>query len=334
MYNPLSYLFLYFIVIHFENLSSINSFHCYIYILLLFKVISVIIVSLLVSYYNEYIGYDSRRDIRGKAMMNFLKGIIVGIGGISPGLSGSVLLIIFGLYQKALEAISTLFTHFKENILFLFPLVTGMGVGVLSFSNILDHLLEYYEMPTRFAFLGLILGTIPLLWKEVTKKDFSTIYYYIVIVFALLGTWAFTINSDSFEQIHDPTWIQSIILGVLVVATAIIPGIDPAVTLSTFGYYEVYVSALADIDLSILLPMLIGVIVGGIVISYIMTRLFNRWYTATFSVIFGLFLSMIPNMLNESCVLGLNGLSVISIVVMILGFGVSYYLGTIESSKS
>ena len=107
-----------------------------------------------------------------------------------------------------------------------------------------------------------------------------------------------------------------------------------AVTLSTFGYYEVYVSALADIDLSILLPMLIGVIVGGIVISYIMTSLLNRWYTATFSVIFGLFLSMIPNMLNESCVLGLNGLSVISIVVMILGFGVSYYLGTIESSKS
>lgn len=35
-------------------------------------------------------------------MITFLKGLIVGIGGIAPGLSGSVLLVIFGLYQKLL----------------------------------------------------------------------------------------------------------------------------------------------------------------------------------------------------------------------------------------
>ena len=50
-------------------------------------------------------------------MKNFLKGIIVGIGGIAPGLSGSVLLVIFGLYQKTIDAIGTLFKNFKKNIL-------------------------------------------------------------------------------------------------------------------------------------------------------------------------------------------------------------------------
>ena len=50
-------------------------------------------------------------------MITFLKGLIVGIGGIAPGLSGSVLLVIFGLYQKTINAIATLFKDFKKNIL-------------------------------------------------------------------------------------------------------------------------------------------------------------------------------------------------------------------------
>ena len=60
-------------------------------------------------------------------MLNFLKGIVVGIGGIAPGLSGSVLLVILGLYQKTITAIGTLFKDFKRNLIFLFPLFLGLG---------------------------------------------------------------------------------------------------------------------------------------------------------------------------------------------------------------
>ena len=66
-------------------------------------------------------------------MINFLKGIVVGVGGIAPGLSGSVLLVIFGLYEKTVNAIGTIFKNFKENLKFLVPLVCGFGVGVLLF---------------------------------------------------------------------------------------------------------------------------------------------------------------------------------------------------------
>ena len=110
-------------------------------------------------------------------------------------------------------------------------------------------------------------------------------------------------------------------------ATAIIPGIDPAVFLSTLGLYRAYVAALADFDLAILLPMLIGLGVGAVVISFGMSTLFKRFYTATYSVIFGIFLSMIPNILSENCVLGFNSMSVISIFLLIVGFFVSYLLG-------
>ena len=260
-------------------------------------------------------------------MNTFLKGIVAGIGGISPGLSGSVLLIIFGLYQKTLDALATLFKDFKRNIRFLLPLLLGMGIGVLAFSKVLDFLLEYHEIPTRFAFLGLILGTVPLFYKEVKKNGFSPVYYAVIALSAILGYLFFTANPDSFPQVTDPSLPQCIVLGVAVVATAIVPGVDPAVLLSTLGLYELYVTSLANFDLSVLLPMLIGVAVGAVVISATMSALFRRFYTATFSVVFGLFLSMIPNMLTPECVLRFDAVSALSVTVMALGFLLSYYLG-------
>ena len=265
-------------------------------------------------------------------MKNFLKGIVVGLGGVAPGLSGSVLLIIFGLYQKVLDALGLLFRDFKKNVQFLFPVVSGMFVGVLLFSKVLNFFLTTFEMPTRFCFLGLILGTIPLLFKEVKKNGFGKGYYVVVLLSAALGTWMFTVNPNAFPQVTDPTLFQSIILGVAVAATAIIPGVDPAVLLSTLGYYEMYVGALANIQLSILIPMAGGLALGAIGISLGMSLLFRYFYTASFSVIFGIFLSMIPNMLNESCVLGWNVQSAVSVLLVILGIYISYYLGKLEDN--
>ena len=266
-------------------------------------------------------------------MINFLKGIVVGLGGVAPGLSGSVLLIIFGLYQKTLDVLGTLVVNFKKNVRFLLPLVAGMFLGVLLFSKVIDFFLSSYEMPTRFCFLGLILGTVPLFYKEVKKDGFSAKYYLVILLAAILGTWMFTLNPGAFPQVNDPTLLQSVILGVAVAATAIVPGVDPAVFLSSLGFYEMYVRSLANFDLTVLLPMLIGLGAGAVGISFGMSVLFKKFYTVTFSAIFGMFLSMIPNMLSEQCVLGMNMASAVSIVVMIVGFGVSYYLGDIEKNN-
>ena len=262
-------------------------------------------------------------------MKNFLKGIIVGIGGIAPGLSGSVLLVIFGLYQKTIDAIGTLFKNFKKNILFLVPLFLGFGVGILLFSKVIDFFLSNFEMQTRFTFLGLVIGTIPLFYNEVKKEWFSNKYYAIIIISAILGIYLFTVNKGSFPQIENPNLLQSILLGVAVAASSIIPGVDSAVILSTLGLYELYVTSLANFNLGILIPAGIGLVFGALIISFIISKLIKNYYTITFSIIFGLFISIIPNVLNENCILMLNAKSFISILLMIIGFGVSYYLGDI-----
>ena len=78
----------------------------------------------------------------------------------------------------------------------------------------------------------------------------------------------------------------------------------------------------------------VPVAVGAVVISFVMSRLFRRFYTGTYCVIFGIFLAMIPNMLSESCVPGWDGKTVLSFLLMLLGFGLSFYLGDPEGNNA
>lgn len=266
-------------------------------------------------------------------MKTLLKGIIVGIGGIAPGLSGSVLLVIFGLYQKTINAISTLFKNFKKNIMFLIPLILGFGIGVLIFSKAVDFFLNNFEIQTRFTFLGLVLGTIPLFFREVKKEGFSKKYYIFIATAACVGIALFSLNKGAFPQIENPNLFQSVLLGIAVAASSIVPGVDSAVILSTFGLYELYVSSLANLNFSVLIPAGIGLVIGAFAISIIMNTLVKNFYTATFSIIFGLFISIIPSVLNERCTLAWNIDSIISILFFILGFIISFYLSDVQKNN-
>lgn len=267
-------------------------------------------------------------------MKTFLRGIIVGIGGIAPGLSGSVLMVILGLYQKTINAIATIFNFkkLKENFLFLFPLFAGFGVGIILFSKVVDYLLENYEMYTRFAFLGLVIGTVPMFYREVKKEGFRPNYYIVIALAALAGLALFFFNGDLFPAITDPNLFQSVLLGVAVAGSFIVPGVDSAVILSSLGLYELYVSSIADFNLTILIPAGFGLVISALMISFIMNLLIKHFYTMTFSIIFGLFISIIPNVLGDGFSLGMNADTIFSILLAVLGFVVSYFLGDIEGN--
>ena len=265
-------------------------------------------------------------------MINFLKGIIIGIGGIAPGLSGSVMLVIFGLYDKTISAIGNLFKDIKNNVKFLFPLLIGFGVGILLFSKIIDFFINNYEMYTRYTFLGLVLGTIPMFYKEVKKNGFSNKYYIIMIVSFIVGISIFFLSGNKIEQITNPNLLQSVLLGVAVAGSSIVPGIDSAVILSSLGLYELYVSSIANMNFPVLIPAAFGLLIGAFIISFIINKLITKCYTLTFSIIFGLFLSIIPTVLNDSCYLGLNINSLVSLLFCILGFGVSTFMGNLKNN--
>lgn len=267
-------------------------------------------------------------------LKNFIKGIISGIGGIVPGLSGSVLMVLLGVYEQTIRALGTLLTDFKKNIRFLAPLLLGMLCGVLLFSRAVDYLLECYEFQTRYAFLGLVLGTVPLFYRQIGKQGFPKHCYAVILCAVAAGFLIFGVNRSYFPPIQQPNFLQSMLMGVTVAASSIVPGIDSAVILSTFGFFELYVGALAEFDLLVLLPAVLGLVVGAVVISAGMNLLLKKAYTTTFSVLFGLFLSIIPNMLNESCTIHsfTDGLG--AIFFGLAGCLLSYYLGDIQTNNA
>lgn len=265
-------------------------------------------------------------------MINFFKGIIVGIGGITPGLSGSVLLVILGLYKKTLDSIGALFTDFKRNFSFLFPLFLGFGTGIFLFGKIINYLLSYYETYTRFTFLGLILGTIPIFYKEVKKNCFDKKFYFLILFSFILGVKLF-LHNNLFPTIYDPTLFQSFLLGIIVAISTTIPGLDGAVVLSTLGLYKIYVNSIANIDINILIPAGLGLILGVLIISKIMNKLIDKYYTLTFSIIFGLFLSLIPNILTQNCSFSFSFQSFFYIIFLLIGFFISSFLSKLNSNN-
>lgn len=268
-------------------------------------------------------------------LKNFFKGIVVGIGGIAPGLSGSVLMVILGLYERVVGAVSSIFKHFKKNVLFLFPLLLGMGVGVLLFSKVVDFLLENYAFQTRYAFMGLILGTIPLFYKEVRKNGFAKRYYILMVAAAGLGFFFFGFNRHLFPTITEPNLWQSVLLGVAVAGSSIVPGVDGAAIMSAFGLYELYVRSLAELNLQILIPAAGGLIVGAVVISMVMNLLLKRFYTGVFSTIFGLFLSVIPTVvMQESCVITTASEGFEAVGYAVVGVLISLYLGDVKRNNA
>ena len=102
-------------------------------------------------------------------ILNFCIGILIGAGAILPGISSGVLCVIFGIYEKLVNSVLNFFKDTKNNFKFLFPIVSGSFVGIIALGNVLKFLFTTFPTPTKFAFIGLIVGEVPILCKKANK---------------------------------------------------------------------------------------------------------------------------------------------------------------------
>ena len=121
----------------------------------------------------------------------FIKGIIIGIGKIVPGLSGSVMMISFGLYDKAIDAIGNFFDNMGKNILFLLNIGMGILIGIVIFSNILKYFITNYYIYTLSLFVGLIISGFNVIYKNMlnNKKGYFLMFlsFMVMVIINNLG---------------------------------------------------------------------------------------------------------------------------------------------------
>ena len=110
--------------------------------------------------------------------LDILRGAVIGVSNIIPGVSGGTMAVSMGIYDRVIYAVNNLFKQFKKNFKNLLPIIIGVLVGLFAFAALIGTLLgtkseeiPITRLPTNFAFIGLILGGLPAIYKRVNMKS-------------------------------------------------------------------------------------------------------------------------------------------------------------------
>ncbi|MGD9567712.1 MAG: DUF368 domain-containing protein [Sedimentibacter sp.] len=223
-------------------------------------------------------------------LSGFLKGMAIGAGAIAPGVSGGALAVIFGLYDKITNFIAHMNVNFKENLLFFIPIGIGAVAGVLGFSRIIEFLFQNYETEVKYAFVGLMLGTLPSVIKEANKKGYKQKYilpFIISLVLTLTVTYLEKNAVNIIKEVGTDS-IHVIIYGIIIGFGTIIPGISASIILMYLGVYEIVISAISNLQLSIIFYLGIGFVLSIIIFAKLISMFFEKAYGLTYYIILGL----------------------------------------------
>ena len=277
-----------------------------------------------------------------------LKGFVMGIANIIPGVSGGTLAIILGIYERFIGAISHFFSNFKDNIKFLLPIVIGIGLSLVTMSSVIDYSYEHYPMPTSIFFVGLVIGGIPLLWNktknEKTKSKVANVVAFI-LTFALVLFMALSdrIFGGSQEVVLSSLsvlgYVKLFAVGAIAAATMIIPGVSGSLVLMLLGYYYPIIKLIKEIvhfndlfsNLIVAGVFGVGVLLGMVLISKLLEYLFAKHSKVTYCGVLGFIFASIISIPISSLELIKASFSVshviISVVTLIAGGIIAYKLG-------
>lgn len=251
-------------------------------------------------------------------IINIIKGIFIGAGAIVPGVSSGVLCVIFGIYEKLLDSVLNFFKAPLKNLKILLPILIGGGIGVLIFSNALNYLLYNYPIQTKSIFIGLIIGTIPKLIKEVNCKE-TFKWCNIVYMAIALGVGIITVILENRINIvideKQINVIYLIISGVLMSIGVVVPGVSSTIILMLLGIYSIYLKSVANLYFPFLIPLAIGLVIGCLIVMKITKQLLNKYYSKTFYAIIGFTLGSIFVLIPEINSVLENILSILGIIL-------------------
>lgn len=237
-----------------------------------------------------------------------IKGFLIGIAFIIPGLSGGTLAIYLGVYEQMLEAIGKLFTSFKKSFKFLLPIVLGVALSVVLLAKLFGLLMAWNSMIVLGFFMGLILGGIKDIYTEAKEKPLKK-----TSIIAFLIAFGLVILLIIMEKVKTTTGIETIeitplnlflvfLLGMAASMTMIVPGVSGSALLLVLGYYTAIVSnTIGNIldfsnlwyHLQIIIPFGIGAAFGIIAFSRLITLALKKYHKQTYAAILGFILASV-----------------------------------------
>lgn len=265
-------------------------------------------------------------------LARIIKGIVIALGFILPGISGGVLAAILGIYERIIGFLAHPFKDFKENVLYFIPVAIGMLLGIGLFSYPIDYLLENYQVFVLWSFAGAIIGTVPSLLKESTRESdrdkIDLAWFWITFIISGLGLYALNFVVGTLSA----SFLNLILAGSLLALGVLVPGLSPSNLLLILGLYAPMLTGFKTFDLlGTFFPIGIGAGATLIVFSKLMDYALNNYHSRVYHFIIGIVLSstlliLIPNAGNAESI-QYTGLSLVSYVIIAFFFALGIWLG-------
>lgn len=246
-----------------------------------------------------------------KNIILLIKGFIMGIANIIPGVSGGTLALTLGIYEGFIGAISHFFSNLKENIKFLLPIFIGIVLSIITMSNVITSSFNNYPIPTTLFFMGLVIGGIPMLTKKIKKtKETKEVSNYVImaLTFALVMVLAFseeifggTLGDASFDNLSVLGYLWLSVIGIITAATMVIPGVSGSLVLMLLGYYLPIINVVKELThFENIIPNIfvagffgVGVVVGIVLVAKLIEWLLAKYEKKTYFGVIGFIIASV-----------------------------------------
>ena len=257
-----------------------------------------------------------------------------------PGVSGGTLAVVFNIYDRLISVITLNVKKIFSEWKFILPLVVGMGLGIILFSKAITFLFEHYPVQTNWFFIGIILGSIPMIVKRLlvasknsakgSEKKVVPVSAIVCGVVALgimaIMTYANVAESGAPIQTElTPVLAVKLFIGLACATIAmIIPGISGSFLMLVVGIYSTIIAAISDFNIPLLIPAVIGGVVGLLggakLVRFLMAKVPAQTYGAIMGLVLGSILVIFP---------GFGGFATLatSLLAAAVGFVVSFFAG-------
>ena len=261
-------------------------------------------------------------------LRDLLCGVLIGAGAILPGVSGGVLAVVFDIYRPFMEVL----THPREAIpkywRWFLPIGLGCAIGFLGFAKGIAAAIDVSSTVTTWLFIGLIVGTVPSLFREAGKEGRSIGSWVSMAVCAgAIFLSMFYVGKVICVTVEPNFWWYNF-CGALWGMSLVIPGLTSSSVMMALGLYQPMLEGLARLDFLVLSACLPGMVLTILLLARLVSWFFRKHYSIAFHGIFGIVLASTLVIIPTSYVGAWE--IVLSAVCCIGGFLLAYFMARLD----
>ena len=220
-------------------------------------------------------------------LRDLLCGFLIGAGAILPGVSGGVLAVVFDIYRPFMEVLTHPRTAVPKYWKWFPPIALGWCAGFLGFAKGIAAAMNLSDAVTVWLFIGLIVGTVPSLFREAGKEGrCAASWLSMLACAAAVFAGLFYVSRVVHLEVTPNFWWYNF-CGVLWGAGIVIPGMTSSSVMMALGLYQPMLEGLAHLDLLVLSACLPGLVLSVALLARLVSWFFHRYYSVAFHGILG-----------------------------------------------